>query len=135
MESNKFYKDGINFECQRCGNCCTCEGFVFLFKEDLDRLVNDAKIPLKDLKLRYLSTFREYTVLKDKANGECIFWDAEINGCKIYKHRPTQCTTYPFWNGLLKIKETFDKEKETCHGIGKGWRYTEEEIDELRKKY
>lgn len=131
----KFYKDGIRFECQRCGHCCTCEGYVFIFKKDLDNLIDGAQIPLQELKDNFLSYYNGYTVLRDKANGECIFWDSEIRGCKVYENRPTQCRTYPFWNTLLKSKESFVRERNDCPGIGVGKLYTEEEIEERRKQY
>ncbi len=130
-----FYDDGIRFECQRCGRCCTCEGYVFMFEKDLRRLIENEGYTREELQRSYLSTFRGYTVLRDKANNECIFWDNEIKGCKVYKNRPTQCQTYPFWNNVFKSKEAFLREKEDCPGIGKGRFFSKEEIDNLKDKY
>ena len=132
---NKFYKDGVRFECTRCGKCCTCDGYVFINGDDLNNLIEGEKFSKEELLKHYLSSYQGYTVLRDKKNGECIFWDNEIMGCKVYKYRPIQCRTYPFWNVVLKTEERFKKESEFCPGIGKGKLYTEEEIEILRELY
>lgn len=128
-----FYEDGIKFECTRCGNCCTCEGYVFIFRKDLDEL--EKVYDRETLEKNYLSTYGEYVVLRDKADKSCIFWDNEIKGCKVYMNRPTQCRTYPFWNTVLKTEKRFTEELSFCPGIGHGRHYTKEEIDNLRKKF
>ncbi len=130
-----FYKDGIKFECNRCGKCCTCEGYVFMFKKDIDALIDNEGFTKEELSLKYLSSFNNYTVLRSNFDNSCIFWDKKIKGCMIYKNRPTQCRTYPFWNTVLRSEEHFNEEKNFCKGIGKGKLFTKEEIDKLRDTY
>ena len=130
-----FYDEGIKFSCQRCGHCCTSEGYVFITQEDLDNLMNNEGFSLEDLKNHYFSTFRGYTVLRDNASGACIFWDNEIKGCKIYKNRPVQCRTYPFWKINFKQQSDFEREEKECPGIGQGKLYSKEEIDKLLETF
>lgn len=51
--------------------------------------------------------------------------------CTIYEVRPLQCRTYPFWHQNLINQKIWDKEKDHCPGIGKGRRYTKEEIESI----
>ena len=129
-----FYKDGIKFECKQCGNCCNIEGYVFIFKEDLNRILEKTDFTMSDLQTSYLSTVDGYTVLRDKGTGSCIFWDEAIRGCKIYEARPTQCRTFPFWKTLLYNEKKWEEGTADCEGVGSGKLYTEEEIDELKNK-
>lgn len=48
--------------------------------------------------------------------------------CMVYKARPTQCRTWPFWTENMKPK-VWEKEIKTfCPGIGKGKLFSKEEI-------
>ena len=128
----KFYKEGILFECKRCGNCCIGNGYVFIFPKDLERLIKDSGYTLEELQRTYLSTVDGYTVLRDGGSRACIFWDTVAKGCKIYEARPTQCRTYPFWKTLLYKKTKWQEGTKTCPGVSGGRLYTEAEIDELK---
>ena len=127
-----FYKYGIRFECKQCGNCCIGTGYVFIFPNDIDRLVEKTGFTLEELQKTYLSTVDGYTVFRDAGSGACIFWNNIVKGCKIYEARPTQCRTYPFWKTLLYRKRRWEEELYKCPGIGEGRLYAEEEIDELK---
>jgi len=130
----RFYEEGVKFECQRCGGCCNCEGYVFIFQNDYNRLISSGRFTEESLRMDYLSTFQGYTVLRSRPDHTCILWDKEINGCMAYDCRPIQCQTYPFWNTVFKDEERFKAEEQDCPGIGKGKHFTADEIDELRKK-
>ena len=77
---------------------------------------------------RYVRRVGRRQSLVEKPNLDCVFWD---NGCTIYPVRPTQCRTYPFWPENVESKEEWEAEDERCPGIGKGRRYSREEIDTL----
>ncbi len=130
-----FYDEGIQFSCQRCGHCCTCEGYVFLTATDLGNMIEKEGFELEDLQQHYFSTYKGYTVLRDNVNGACIFWDDEIKGCKIYKNRPTQCQTYPFWKMNFKHESDLEREYKECPGLGQGKRFSKDEIDEILETF
>ena len=58
----------------------------------------------------------KYSLKEIKYNDshECIFYDRDINGCKIYEARPSQCITFPFWD---YYKTRVDELKQECPGI------------------
>ena len=140
MDKKCFYKDGLNFSCQRCSFCCGhSPGYVYLSRSDLDRLCKGTGLSVKDFVKKYCREVQYYegkTVISllEKANYDCIFWD---KGCTLYEHRPSQCRTYPFWAWIVKDKETWDDVAQECPGMraanGRHWTY--EEIEAARKEY
>ena len=50
--------------------------------------------------------------------GECVFF--KDKGCTIYKVRPYQCSSYPFWPHLLESRKDWDKQSEKCPGMDRG---------------
>ena len=137
---NKFYTNGLQFKCTRCNNCCRFDpGYVFLSVEDVQRLCEGLGIDLPELTGKYLrevniSGFKRIS-LTEKENYDCIFWEEE--GCKVYKIRPLQCRSYPFWPAAIADAKSWESCGKSCPGAGHGRVHTEEEIDEwqeLRKK-
>jgi len=121
--SNPFWSQGLRFACTRCSSCCRHDpGFVFLSAFDLRNLLGHTGLAFHD----FLSTFVRkvdsgsgfWLSLREKANYDCILWGE--NGCSVYIARPVQCSTFPFWQGILDSKETWLEEAKDCPGIGKG---------------
>lgn len=135
-----FYENGLQFECQRCSNCCRIDpGIVIISKEEATRIANYLSISfssfLKSYCRRVYAHERVLVSLQEKENYDCIFWDEEKEGCKIYSVRPTQCQTFPFWNSHLTSKKEWDSCKSDCPGINKGKLYSYDEIEVQRKRY
>ena len=65
--------------------------------------------------------------LKEKANGDCVFYDRQA-GCTIYPVRPRQCRTWPFWESNVATPEAWQKTCVVCPGAGQGELISEEEI-------
>mmetsp|Transcript_20516 Transcript_20516/g.56662 ORF Transcript_20516/g.56662 Transcript_20516/m.56662 type:complete len:207 (+) Transcript_20516:3-623(+) len=114
-----WWDKGIKFSCTQCGRCCTRPGIV---------MVNDKEIAemAKSLDSEE-SAFREKYVLPDLFAGRrlirqyqgqgCSLLDANRN-CSVYKARPTQCRTYPFWPHLLRSRDEMLAEGDRyCEGI------------------
>ena len=136
--STPFYKNGLNFECQRCSFCCGhSPGFVYLSNRDLLALCEFFKMTIKDFVAKYCRWANYYggtTVLSllEKKNYDCILWDS---GCTAYQARPVQCSTYPFWEWMLEEKSMWDDCAKDCPGMNCGHHWTFEEIEENRRKY
>jgi Fe-S-cluster containining protein len=64
--------------------------------------------------------------LLEKKNFDCIFWDG---GCTVYKSRPVQCRTYPFWENPTKTRENWNWEGRYCPGIGRGKLHSQADIE------
>ena len=133
-ELTMFYDSGLSFECQRCRYCCSSEpGYVFLSEKDIENASEALSIPKEEflaLYTRDVDYGLYYMVsLKEKDNYDCIF--LSDNGCSIYKGRPLQCRTYPFWPSIVENRANWESEKKSCPGIGKGCIVSKEQIDEM----
>jgi Fe-S-cluster containining protein len=67
--------------------------------------------------------------LIEKKNNDCIFFN-DNKQCDIYKVRPLQCRSYPFWQQLVETESAWKEESQQCPGIGKGRVHTKEEIEQ-----
>lgn len=119
----------MKFQCQEsCGGaCCKTpwgEGhFVFLTKKDQESISAFTKKPLQEFANKGEFAATRFTMkksvqwfLKDKDNACMFFKDGK---CSIYKVRPVQCRTFPFWPELM-VNYKYEKLKSICPGIGQG---------------
>src|SRR5262245_8313639 len=115
-----WYRDGLHFRCTRCGNCCTGEpGFVWVNAEEIAAIAEYRGEPVEEVKGLY--TRREWSrrSLKEKANGDCVFYERG-RGCTVYEVRPRQCRTWPFWESNVATPEAWEQTCAVCPGSGKG---------------
>jgi len=100
-----WYQDGLRFRCTRCGNCCTgAPGFVWVNEEEVAAIADYRGISRTETEAVYTRLEGRRRSLKEKANGDCIFYDREV-GCTIYPVRPRQCRTWPFWESNVVTRE------------------------------
>jgi Fe-S-cluster containining protein len=131
MMKKEFYKNGLKFECQGSGKCCTSHGeygFVFLTKADRQRMAKHLGIPTREFTKDYCEKTQGFFHLReDLGNPDCLF--LKKKRCSIYAARPTQCRTWPFWPEVLNAK-TWSKEVASfCPGVGKGKLHSPENIE------
>ncbi|WP_096894121.1 YkgJ family cysteine cluster protein [Candidatus Scalindua japonica] len=125
-QKNLWHKDGLRFECQRCGSCCRGEpGVVWMTKREAKNISVSLGISTDLFAKNYLRLINGRISLLEHSNGDCVMYD---NGCSIYETRPRQCRTFPFWSSNLKNKTEWKEQKKTCPGIDKGKLHTVEEI-------
>ena len=137
MNNNPFYADGLRFSCKRCSACCRLEsGFVYLSENDLSRLA-------KALKMEYTAFIKtwcrwvpfvqdsERLSLKERANFDCIFWKQQ---CTVYRARPLQCRTFPFWENVVCSPTAWEKAGSGCPGLNTGERHSGEKIDKMLRR-
>jgi len=72
--------------------------------------------------------------LIERPDGDCMLLDPKTRRCGVYKSRPIQCRTWPFWDSSVKKKKDWDETCEVCPGAGTGRLYTFEEIEAARKQ-
>ena len=120
----KIYNKDYNYcfetdACENCaGNCCIGEsGYIWVDPNEVLDISNFLGISLDSFYEKYLKKVKYRFSLKEiEYNGgyKCIFFDEKKRGCGIYKVRPTQCRTFPFWEHFkTNIKEVEDE----CPGI------------------
>jgi uncharacterized protein len=130
--SKPWYADtGLKFRCTACGQCCTGEpGHVWVRTDDIERLAAHKLMSVEEFSRRYVRRVDDRFSLKERSNGDCVM--LEDGKCSVYASKPTQCSTFPFWDGILESKDTWAETAKKCPGMDKGDRYGEEDIDLLR---
>ena len=113
-----WYKEGLHFKCTQCGKCCTgSPGYVFLTQEDISRLAKRFNLSEEKFLKKFTRHFHSrYALLEDPKNFDCIFLK-EKKECTIYKDRPKQCRTFPFWKEALTSRKSWEETKKRCEGI------------------
>jgi uncharacterized protein len=128
MMSDPWYKDGLSFTCTRCGHCCTGEpGFVWVEDDDLAAIAAQRGETLDEVKALYTRWTDRGRTLREKSNGDCVFFDRK-EGCTVYAVRPPQCRTWPFWESNVATPEAWQRTCEVCPGSGQGELISVEEI-------
>lgn len=123
-----WYKDGLRFTCTRCGHCCTGEpGHVWVNEEDIAALAEYRGESVEEVMALYTRLAGRRRSLREKANGDCVFYD-RAQGCTVYPVRPPQCRTWPFWESNVMTPETWNHTCEVCPGSGHGALISAEEI-------
>jgi Fe-S-cluster containining protein len=126
-----FWHDGIRFTCQGSGNCCHARGaygYIYLTLEDRARLAGHLGLRTAAFTRRYCAKTEGILHLKHPER-DCAF--LEQSRCRVYEARPTQCRTWPFWPENMKEKVWRTEVAPTCPGIGRGRRWSREEIQAI----
>ena len=123
-----WYQNGLRFRCTRCGHCCTGEpGFVWVGDDDIAAIAALRGETLEEVAGLYTKPARRGLSLREKANGDCVFYDRS-QGCTIYPVRPSQCRTWPFWESNVATPEDWANTCKVCPGSGQGELIPVEEI-------
>lgn len=132
-----FIHKGLQFSCTRCSSCCRhTPGYVFLSEKDISNLLRATKTTRAYFLKKYcriVSVNGFYRLsLREKANYDCVFW--ADGKCTVYKNRPLQCKSYPFWSSILSSHADWLEQKKVCPGIGEGTFHTKRKIESYLKK-
>lgn len=135
--SERWWKDGIRFECRGRGDCCVSHGtssWVYATREDRRRLAAHLGLATSAFTRRYCRPLDDRFVLRDTADGQaCVF--LERGRCGVYAARPTQCRTWPFWPELLENPARWrEAVAGFCQGFGRGRLWSAEEIEAVAEE-
>ena len=134
MHELPWYRDGLQFTCSQCGDCCTgAPGHVWVTNEEIAALATAVGEELEAFEDKYVRRVGARKSLKEFSNGDCVFFDGTTRRCTVYSARPQQCRTWPFWDSNLKTPEDWKHTCQVCPGSGQGRLYTLEEIEAQRK--
>lgn len=128
------YASGIRFECTGCGECCKSRGgydYVYVSLDERRRLASHLKLKTAAFTRTHCAKTNGHFHLRDPQN-DCLF----LNGvrCTVYKARPQQCRTWPFWPVNMKTKTWEQEVKPNCPGVGIGRLYSPRKIEALLKQ-
>ncbi len=126
-----WYREGLQFECTQCGNCCTGDpGYVWVTPEEIKATADFLEMPHSEFRRKYVRKAKGRFSLVERANGDCVFYQ---EGCSIYPVRPSQCRTFPFWRNILQRSSDWDAEAEDCPGMNHGKFYSLDEIRQIQR--
>ena len=129
----KFYQNGLRFECQGSGRCCTSHGeygFVFLTLDDRKRFAKYMNMRVGEFTKRFCDrTGPVWHLKEDPKRPDCMF--LENKRCTVYEGRPSQCRTWPFWPDVMNAKSWKNDVESFCPGVGKGKLWSADEIDKI----
>ena len=129
-----WYKDGLRFECTKCGDCCkSWEGSIWLVGDDLSVLAKHLNMPEQEFAIKYTNNNFEDLQIQRKSNGECPFL-ANGTTCSIYEAQPNQCRSYPFMRLIENSQENWNNITKKCPGANQGTLIDADEITARIKK-
>lgn len=119
---------GLRFTCTMCGNCCTgAPGYVLYTDEEARAMADELGVPLGEFTAKYTHEDlhgRSLNEVETRFGFDCVFLDRETQPgkalCRVYRSRPAQCRTWPFWSDNLKSKHHWNRASSTCPGLNKG---------------
>lgn len=134
MSEQPWYHEGLRFKCTQCGDCCTgAPGYVWVNKEEIQAMADQLEMEVGEFEEQYVRKVGIRKSLREFPNGDCVLLDTETRGCMVYKARPRQCRTWPFWDSNLKSEAAWAETCEVCPGSGAGKLHNIEQIEEQRK--
>jgi len=123
---------GLRFRCTACGKCCTGEpGYIWVRPDDVERIARFKGMTVEEFSRRFVRRVDDRLSLKERSNGDCVM--LEDGKCSVYAVKPTQCSTFPFWDGVLESRDTWNETAAKCPGMNHGDAYGEQDIDLLRR--
>jgi Fe-S-cluster containining protein len=138
LKKQKWYSDGLRFGCLQCGGCCGGEpGYVWVTDEEIAAMADELGISRMEFEMSFVRTiFGRRKSLVERADGDCALLSAKTKQCLVYKTRPLQCRTWPFWDDNLDSPASWKRAAKRCPGCDnpQGKLYTLEEIETERNK-
>ncbi len=130
MAKQTWYFEGLRFRCAGCGGCCSgAPGYVWVNKAEIEALAAAVGVDVNAFEEKYTRKVGIRRSLVEFPNGDCVFFDRENRSCDVYKVRPRQCRTWPFWQSNLRSPETWEETCEECPGAGRGRLVPRREIE------
>jgi Fe-S-cluster containining protein len=123
----------LKFTCTGCGRCCIgrANDYVMLRDEEAEHIRKELGLGNDWFQRRYLVHLHNgHKGIRLNQDGRCPFL-LQDGGCRIYRTRPTQCRTYPFWPEIVASKQDWHAEASRCEGINQGETWSVEKIDHL----
>jgi uncharacterized protein len=112
-ENCKIHPEDI-FQCDMCGDCCKGFGGTYVNEEEITNISNFLNIDSAFFIKKYCQVTRLGTVLAQKEDGYCIFWDKE---CSIHSVKPHMCKAWPFIEAVVIDISNWRIMANACPGI------------------
>ncbi len=121
MSDAPWYKDGLQFQCTQCGNCCTgAPGYVWVNKAEIETMAQLLNMDVPTFEDQFVRTIGIRKSLIELDNFDCVFFDNKSRKCQVYSARPRQCRSWPFWDSNLRTPADWQRTCQICPGSGTG---------------
>ena len=134
----EWFEEGLAFSCTQCGNCCTGPpGAVWFTDEEELAMAAALSLDLETFRDRY-GRGRSLVERETDFGHDCVFLDRESQPgkavCSIYKARPRQCRTWPWWPENLASRRAWEatRRRTPCPGMGQGTVHSPQQIRIVR---
>src|SRR5258708_35540582 len=109
MSEQAWYKDGLQFQCTQCGDCCTgAPGYVWVNQEEIELLALKLGVGVAEFERKYVRQVGVRRSLIEFDNGVCVFFDCQARQCTVYDARPMQDRTCPLWQSNIESHEAWE---------------------------
>lgn len=129
MAKKPWWSAGIRFECQQSGKCCVSHGeygFVYLTLKDRQNIAKELGLTTRKFTQKFCTKTDGVFHIADQGGPTCVFLENKM--CTVYKVRPTQCRTWPFWPETMNAKSWKKDVVAFCPGVNKGKVHSAESI-------
>jgi len=127
--SAPWYEGGLAFECQRCRKCCGGEpGYVWVDDAEIEALARELGLNARHFRSAYCRKVFNRISLRERSDGDCVLLGPE--GCTVYRSRPSQCRTFPFWPEHVESPEAWERLSKSCPGVNRGRTHDIDEISD-----
>lgn len=131
----KWWHEGIRFECQGSGKCCTSRGsygYVYLTLNDRRRMAKHLDMSTGAFTRLFCKKTDGFYHLNNP-DADCHF--LKDKRCTVYEGRPSQCRTWPFWPDNMNAKTWNTDVASYCPGVGKGKLHSKEDIEKVLSEF
>jgi len=116
--TSPWYREGLRFQCLRCGDCCRgAPGYVWVTEAEVAQVANFLGMDRATFQQQFVRLVGDRLSFKEREDGDCVFYRG---GCLIYPVRPTQCAIFPFWETNLHSAAHWDELAGECRGVNQG---------------
>lgn len=78
MKKGAWYRDGLQFECTQCGQCCSgAPGFVWVDPDEITHLARAMQMEKNEFEESFVRRVGERYSLIEYPDGDCIFLEPE----------------------------------------------------------
>ena len=102
------------FQCDMCGDCCKGFGGTYVTEKEITTISNYLNIDSATFINMYCHITRIGTVLSQKKDGYCVFWDKK---CSIHPVKPPMCKAWPFIEAVVTDVSNWHIMANACPGI------------------
>ena len=82
----KWYSEGLRFECTQCGACCSGEpGYVWVEQSEIAAMAGELNMSVDAFERKFVRDLGYDKSLIEYPDGDCILLDPDTRKCTVYE--------------------------------------------------